>query len=308
MIIVDAHADTISRAFQSRGSIRNFPQAQLDLNRLEKSGVKLQFFAVFVRPQQGVILSIDHYLEQIAFFRQQLAENRSRIRLIRKSEDLADLSTSESIGALLSIEGGECLEGRISNLHRLYDLGVRSLCLTWNYRNALASGVYEPGAGLTAFGRQVVEEMNRLGMLIDIAHLAEDGYWDVLSCSARPVVVSHANCRHLHDHPRNLSDRQMQALAQQGGVMGITLVNEFLGGRPGIERVIDHFVHACQVMGPLHVGLGTDFDGVDTPVQGLEDVSCLPRLVEGLLRRGFNDQQVEHIMGQNFLRVLYQTL
>jgi len=212
---------------------------------------------------------------------------------------------------VLSIEGGEALEGDLTMLQLFYRLGVRALGLTWNNRNALADGIREKNSqgGLTDFGISVVKEMNQLGMIIDVSHLAEAGFWDVLEISQEPVIASHSNCRDLHNHPRNLSDTQLKGLAQKGGIVGITLVNEFLGSAsPGMEQVLDHLEHAVAVMGEDYVGLGTDFDGVENPVLGIEEATQWPRLIEAMHKRGFTESMVHKILGKNYLRLLKQIL
>lgn len=308
-LIVDSHADTLSRAFKHKKGLLDFPEAQLDLKRLKDSGVKLQFLAVFVNPAEYRDQGSGPYLEQIAYYHQLLSRHSDILRPVYGPDDLMEIASGASVRSLLCVEGGESLEGKLSNLYVLYDRGVRSLGLTWNYRNALGGGAYDSSKErLTDFGRQVIDAMNQLGMLVDVSHLSEASFWDALHCSKKPVIASHANCRRLKDHPRNLTDHQMKSLARTGSVMGITLVNDFLGDNPGVERVVDHIIHAGMVMGIQFVGLGTDFDGVDTPVPGLEDASQLPRLTEEMLRRGLSEAEILSILGENTLRILRQVV
>ena len=309
--VVDAHCDTLSRAWKMQRDLVTLPwPAQSDLGRLSAAGVKMQFWAVFVDPknQSG---SIKEYLQQIEFFHQQLEKNSDLIRLVRSVSDIDQAKAAGQVAAVLSIEGGEALAGDLTILQAYYRLGVRSLGLTWNYRNALADGVAEreTKGGLTAFGKSVVKEMNQLGMIVDVSHLAEAGFWEVLELSTSPVIASHSNCQRVHDHPRNLTDAQLKGLAQKGGVIGITLVKAFLGpGEPDIKKVMEHVEHALSVAGPEHVGIGTDFDGVDDPVFGLEEVSDLPRLIDAMQDRGFTEGMIRQIMGENYLRVIRAVL
>ena len=204
------------------------------------------------------------------------------------------------------MEGGEAVSSP-EILRILFRLGVRALGLTWNQRNQLADGCGEEdtGGGLSKLGKTIIREMNELGMIIDLAHIASRGYWDTLQTSSQPVIVSHACCQTLHDHPRNLNDEQLKALAAAGGVVGITFVPEFLGeGKGNMEGVIDHLVHVAQLVGPEFVGLGSDYDGNDTVPVGLEHPGKLAILPERLQARGFTPVEVKQIMGGNFLRVM----
>jgi membrane dipeptidase len=147
--------------------------------------------------------------------------------------------------------------------------------------------------------------MNRLGMIVDVSHLAEAAFWDVMEVSTAPPIASHSNCAAVHPHRRNLTDAQIRALAARGGVQGITFVPGFLGGARDLERVVDHVVHHLEVVGdPHHLGLGSDFDGVETPVAGLEDVTRLPRLAEAMAARGLDDDTVAAVLGGNYVRFL----
>jgi membrane dipeptidase len=309
--IVDSHCDTLSLAWKmQRDLIFLPPPAQSDFQRLKKAEVDLQFFSVFVTPNLWPG-SISPYLQQIEFFHQQLEKYSDLVHLVLSYKDIDQAKKKGKLAALLCVEGGEVLEGDLTMLHLLYRLGVRSLGLTWNYRNALADGVRETntGGGLTLFGRSVVQEMNELGMLIDVSHLSEAGFWNVLEISDSPIIASHSNCQSRYQHPRNLTDAQLKGLAQNGGVVGITLVNQFLGSeKPGLKTVLEHIQHGVMVMGSEHVGLGTDFDGVDEPVEGLEDVNRLPVLINSILELGFTKDMVGHIAGENYLRVLKKIL
>jgi membrane dipeptidase len=186
----------------------------------------------------------------------------------------------------------------------LHRVGVRSIGLTHNPRSWAADGNAEDrnGSGLTAFGVRLVEEMNRLGMLVDVSHINERGFWDVMEVTRRPVIASHSDCKAVCDHPRNLDDKQIVALANNGGVMGVTFVPGFIDAKaPTLERLLDHIDYAVQVAGADHVGIGSDFDGGGT---ALKDATAFPRITEGLLKRGYSEGDVKKILGENHLRVL----
>ncbi len=215
------------------------------------------------------------------------------------------------VAVILTIEGGEGLEGDLDLLHVYHQLGVRSLGLTWMYRNALAEGNWEDsGAGMTSFGRAVIREMNALRMLVDVAHATEQTFWDALEASSAPVICSHTSCRslvkdfHTHAVSRYLSDEQMKAIASQGGVVGIFFsANRELDDDAADATDLARFIaHAATVCGPAHVGLGSDFDGGHPP-HGLEDMRGLPNLTNALIDLGFSDAELVGILGGNWLRV-----
>jgi membrane dipeptidase len=185
---------------------------------------------------------------------------------------------------------------------------VRILQPVWNHRNAAADGAIEDGGGgLSGFGRELVAEMSRLGMALDLSHLNRAGFFDVLERSEAPVLFTHGNCRALHDHRRNLADDQIRALAEKGGVFGISFVNGFLtSGRADVARVADHLERVIQLVGPAHVAYGSDFDGTDVLPLGLESVADLPNLTAELLARGYAESDLAQILGGNYLRVFEQ--
>jgi len=224
---------------------------------------------------------------------------------------LPGVLTGDRVGVMLTVEGGEALGGDPAVLRMLYRLGVRMLGLTWNGRNELADGVGErdTGGGLTALGQEVVREMDRLGMAVDISHLAEAGFWQVLQVGNRPPLASHANCAALCPHPRNLTDEQVKALGQKGGMVCLTFVPDFVDpDNPTLERLVDHVVHASGLVGPGCVGLGSDFDGIEETIRGLESPACFPALATTLLNRGFTEEDVRGIMGENLVRYLGRVL
>lgn len=308
-VVVDAHCDTILQIARGHGSLQSAPEAQLDIPRLRQGGVSLQFFALFIESLYKPERTLKRVLQLLDIFYHELEQNSAELALVTSANQLTNLAATGKIGMLLAVEGGEVLEDELGVLRVLYRLGVRSLGLTWNQGNLLADGigVSIPG-GLTIWGEQVVREMNRLGMLVDLAHLAEPGFWDVLRVSEQPVAVTHAACRSLADHPRNLSDNQLRALSQQGGMVGICLVPDFLGQHPDLEGVLDHIEHASMVAGVEHVGLGSDYDGVENIAQGLEHAGCWPRLVQGMERRGFSVKEQKLVLGGNWLRLLHKVL
>lgn len=312
MKIIDAHCDSILDVLHGRRHLGDKGHnSQADFTSLREAGVRLQFFAVFIESAYKPAKAVLRALEGIEVFHGELERNAHLVTLVKSKEDLKRLSEDQRLGGVLAVEGGEALGGQLSMVSTLYRLGVRSIGLTWNQGNDLADGVGvgEKHQGLTKFGEEVVKEMNRLGMLVDLAHIAEKGFWDVLEVSESPVIVTHANCQALCPHPRNLNDEQLKALAAQGGCVGITFVPDFIDAvNPSIDRVVDHIDYAVQIMGIDHVGLGSDFDGMDTRTPGLETASDLPKLVAELLQRGYSEEDVNKLAWGNWYRILNECL
>ncbi|OPY58211.1 MAG: Membrane dipeptidase (Peptidase family M19) [Pelotomaculum sp. PtaU1.Bin035] len=310
-IVIDTHCDTLSVMLDGGWHLAGFSgQGQLDLPRLKEGGVDVQFFSAFVAPEYKPV-AVRRVMELIDLFYQEMEENSDVILHAKGLADINEALATGKVAAFLSIEGGEALEGSLGVLRVLHRMGVRSITLTWNGRNELGDGVGEEstGGGLTGFGIATVMEMNRLGMLVDVSHLSERGFWDVIKVSRQPVIASHSNCRAICDHPRNLKDEQIKALASNGGVMGIAFVPDFLGGEsPSIDDVIAHIDHVIAVAGPDCVGIGSDFDGTDILPAGLDACSSLPAVTSGLLKRGYNGEVIKKILGGNFLRVIGQVI
>lgn len=307
--IVDAHCDTLWAApKQQRDFTQRSAQGHIDIPRLQEAGVVLQFFALFSDPAHGSHGYTRKALEMIDRFYQAVNKSEGFWPLLWRHQ-IDKVRAGEGIAGLLAIEGGEALGGSVEILRCFYRLGVRSVGLTWNGRNELADGQMETGSGggLTRAGVEVVQEMERLGMLIDVSHLSDHGFWHVLEVAKGPVIASHSNARSVCAHLRNLTDEQIHALAERGGFIGMNLMPDFLreDGQARIDDVIRHIDHMANVVGSAaHIGLGSDFDGVDSLPDGIGHVGDLPRIADALLRRGYSDADVRGIMGENILRVL----
>ena len=306
--IVDAHCDTLQLV--RRGTIDFFVghnQSHLDLPRLTAGGVKVQFFAAFIHPDErtkGVTRALDLV---DAFF--SLAGSCDRIRPVYCYHDILQLHPGV-VGAFLTVEGGEALGESLGVLRMLHRLGVRALTLTWNYRNALGDGVFvTEDLGLTPFGLDVVREMNRLGMLIDVSHLSPRTLSGVLNESRHPVLASHSNCYALCAHPRNLTDEQIKAISSAGGVIGVTFVPTMVNTeKPSIDRLLDHIDHLANVGGTDCVAIGSDFDGFSGFLPGLKHAGELKNLAPALIKRGYNDYQVEKVLYGNLLRLIKEVV
>jgi membrane dipeptidase len=278
-------------------------------------------------------LALRRFLEQVAAFRRAAAAHPDTVIEVRTPEDVDVVARGERIGLMLSMEGVEPLGYDPSMMGVFHDLGVRMASLTWNRRNPFADGAAEPGeGGLSRLGRDLIDRMVDLGVVIDLAHASDRTFWDVVERvdGRAPLVVSHACCRSVYDAPRNLTDEQLVAIADTGGVVGMLLVPIFVDPeRWEIERAVDHVEHAVDVMGIDHVGFGGDFmeqivralnlvlppDSLlpdtmpaDAALEGLAGPDDYPNLVAALCARGFDGEGLEGILGRNFLRVFRDVL
>lgn len=310
-MIADAHIDTLS-VLMSKGldfGDKN-SKTHADLHRLLRTGVGLQICALFTMPSPDRSQQLLQILRQVAFARSQFASNRDRVLLATDREQIAHLAPGK-LTVVLSVEGGGALAGELDILNILFDLGVRALTLTWNSRNELADGVGDLSAkgGLTRFGRNVVTRMEQLGMVIDVSHLSEPGFWDVMETADGPVIASHSNAKALCRHDRNLTDAQLKALAERGGFVGLNFCPAFLNdsGRASIDDVVRHALHIAEVAGVEVLGFGSDFDGINQLPEGVADVTGLKKVVEALALH-FTSDELEAIKGKNLQRVLSSVL
>lgn len=263
-------------------------------------------------------------LENISALAAGLRRSGGAARMAANADDIPD-QPDGVVRFVPHLEGGGPLEGSLAALEALFELGVRSIQPAWNLRNELADGIREEATegGLTRFGVEVVRHMEEWGLLVDLAHIAPSGFWHALRVTSGPVVVSHANARAVHDDPRNLTDEQMAAVAERGGVIGIHALPVFVDeSQPTVERLVDHVAHMVEVAGVEHVAFGGDFTRNDGPRSGREqipprvveeienfgEIDDLPFLVDALLRRGFSESETKMILGKNFVEVLRQAL
>lgn len=307
MTFVDAHCDTITTIMKTGEALKS-NTGHIDMDRLKKYDSFVQFFAAFISPEQAKMGALRRALDIIDKLYREIEINKNDIMLCRDYNDIANAIKSRKVAAVLTIEGGEALEGSLAVLRMLYQLGVRAITLTWNYRNQIADGVADSvtKGGLTPFGREVVAEMNSLGMLVDVSHLSESGFWDVISLSSSPIIASHSNAIKICSHSRNLTDEQLLALKKNGGVTGINLCPYFIvnEGKAEIKHVISHIEHIVGLTGEDTLGIGADFDGIDETPVGLEGVQSLSDLINELLKLNYSEALVNKIAGENFLRVL----
>jgi membrane dipeptidase len=361
-IVVDGHADTIGRFLDDGEDLgTETGKGHLDLPRMISGGLDAQFMSCWVEPKY-----VDRKESAVRAFRmidavkRWIAQSPDRIVLARSAAEVRRAAASGKVAGIACIEGGHAMEDDLGLLRTFAELGVRYMTLTWNHSLSWAEAARDPGKvrGLTDFGRQVVREMNRLGMLVDLSHVSENTFYDALAVTDTPVICSHSCARALCDHVRNLWDDQLRALGRNGGVVGVNFYSGFLSqrfydrkrnadeaddgerarvreqfrgdphaldaalkeigrrygeaegamSRPSLDLVVDHIEHIARVAGIDSVGLGSDFDGVTSLPEGVDDCSHLPNLTRRLLERGFSEEDVRKVLGENFLRVMERSI
>ncbi|HQA06445.1 MAG TPA: dipeptidase [Syntrophomonadaceae bacterium] len=306
MKIIDLHCDTIARLTETGESLYQ-NQGHFDLARAQEAGLALQVFSLFVYPAEQSA-ALKGVFQQIDKFYQEIEQYSQLVYPLLYMEDYKP--DNNRLAALLHLEGGECLGTDLEFLRILYRLGLRSVGLTWNDRNLLADGVKEGenAGGLSRAGRKMVREMRRLGMLLDLSHIAPMGFYQAIDEYQGPVLVTHANVRNLCDHPRNLDDNQLKTLAKNGGVIGLNQVSDFVKAspKPNLDDFIDHIVYISELIGVKNVALGSDFDGADQVI--LPGVDGYIQLELFLEQRGFTRQEIEMIFSKNVERVIKQIL
>ncbi|MBI6546436.1 MAG: dipeptidase, partial [Cyanobacteria bacterium NC_groundwater_1444_Ag_S-0.65um_54_12] len=272
------------------------------LPRIEQIGINLQFLSLWIPPDHMGDRALHRAMRLVSCF-YAARRNNPGLRLVTS---IADISTKLP-GFCLALEGAEPLADDPELLDAFYALGVRMIALTWNGRNSFADGIMvgeRPGA-ITHLGNKLLQQMQELGIVLDLAHLAEAGFWHALELTIGPVVVSHANARAICNHPRNLSDTQLRAIAERDGVVGVCFVPKFLSGSEAtLDDVVLHILHMIEVAGTDHVGLGGDFDGVTSLPHGLGGVQDLPAITVRLLESGLTQETIAKILGGNWRRVL----
>jgi membrane dipeptidase len=346
-IVVDTHADTTQLVtYQGIDIAKPQPDAQVDLAKAAAGGLDAQFFSIFVLPMR---FKPDQFFSeatrQIDAIDKLARDNPKRLRVARSAADVRANAKAGVMSALYGLEGGHALlpgdhAAQLDHLRALAARGVRYMTLTWINGNDIggSSGDASDIRGLTPFGAEVIKEMNRLGVVVDVSHVSDPTFWDAVRASAKPVLATHSSARALTNIPRNLTDAMLKAVAANGGAVCVNFGSAFLdeafheaeGGVwakkrtvPGFEawqqirtearalepkvplaRLLDHIQHVAKVAGVDHTCLGSDFDGVPVTPAGMEDASKLPAITAGLRARSFSPTDVEKILGGNVLRVL----
>ncbi len=351
-IIVDMHADTTQRLVDE-----NVDLEQRDAVRAKEGGLDAQFFSIWVEPELfggGGARAIERADIQIQAVHDLATTHPETWELATTAADVRRIAASGKIAALMGMEGGYAIDEKIENVERYYRMGVRYLSPAWSVSTSWAgSSGDEIGKtrGLNDFGKQVIREMNRLGIMADVSHLSDRAFWDIVNTSTKPVIATHSGCRAITDVPRNLTDDMIVALAKTGGVINVIFYpehiepgyskkkkkvdaeiaelvrrasddekgdaahkklardrvrrEEFLKRLPpvSVARIVDHIDHIVKLAGIDHVGIGSDFDGIQVVPADLKSVADLPNLTGELLKRGYSESDIDKILGGNMLRM-----
>jgi membrane dipeptidase len=353
-IVIDLHCDTpMLITYEGFDLGKRHDYGEVDIPRMREGGITSVFFSIYTTVSQSPESARKRSFEIIDAVQREVARHPDELIQATRSGDILRAKQEGKIAIFMGVEGGHTINSDLDVLKSHFAKGVRYMTLTHSADTPWAgsSGEEHRTKGLTDFGREVVKTMNDLGMMVDISHVSDPTFFDTIKVAQAPLVASHSSCRALSNHPRNMTDDMLRALAENGGVAHVNFYNEFLDvshrvygpensdlsdkaaavrkthaddpkqrsielrkldlervkrtGRVPLDRLLDHFEHAAKVAGVDHVGLGSDFDGVSaqTP-EGMENISKVPNLIEGLRGRGFSDGDIAKILGGNTLRVL----
>lgn len=361
-VLIDTHNDVIStvtmRGLNMDDDLRG--KAHTDIKRLKKGGVDIQVFSIFCDERFGKDTAFKFANIEIDSLFAIVSRNSNSMMMVNNPAQLEEAVSQNKIGCMIGVEGGHMIEDKIENLVALYNRGARYLTLTWNNSVGWASSaadevrMNEPGSeklesyGLNDFGKSVVRKMNELGMMVDVSHVGEKTFWDVMATTTKPVIASHSCAYALCPVPRNLKDEQIHAIAKNGGVIHLNFYSGFVDStyndrrrnfidrhrserdslrklkwpryqvdewiaekypaeadtiRPSMNLLLDHLDHIVKLAGIDHVGIGSDFDGIESAPVPLNDVASFPLLTKALLKRGYSKADVKKILGENFIRV-----
>ena len=292
------HFGTVSFLRGSLSEDQRKREIQANSSKVRAGGINAIFCAVDVTTAWKNHLA--YALDAFGYFRAEIEDNHHQATIVKLVNDIRQAKENDKVAVVLVVENSEAIERSLNILAIPYKIGVRSIGLAHNLNTWAAAGVYESDGGstLTQFGVQLVKEMNRLGMLVDVSHISEAGFWSVLDVSERPIIASHSNCKAICDHVRNLTGEQIKQIAQNRGSIGGTFVESFIEqdkSRQTLDRLIDHIDHID------HIGIGSDFDDGGYL---LTDATKYPQITEKLIERGYSDTDIEKILGENHLRVL----
>lgn len=353
-LVIDTHADTPQRLLDEGWDFTSpLGNGHINLDAARRGNLAAEFFAIWVEPTQHVGHFAKRALELTDAVHEQVRRHTADLQLCLSPADILDAKACGKFGILLGLEGGHAIENSLGLLRTFHRLGIRYMTLTWANNNEWAdsSGDAPIHNGLTDSGREVVREMNRLGMMVDVSHVSDKAFWDVLNTSTAPVIASHSCSRAITPSNRNLTDEQLEALAEKDGVAFVNFYPAFIDeawqlawkalrperdaafeaaarpfrdahqpipfhishqvdrvftaqiARPPFDSLISHFDHMIRMMGVDHVGIGTDFDGIQELPAGIDSAADLPRITEALMARGYTAEDLHKILGGNLMRV-----
>ena len=301
--IIDLHCDTITALYkQNKSLLRN--DLHLDVQKLVKGQYLLQCFAIFLNKGE-TIYDFNKYYE---YYNQQLELNKIYLEKILSYNDILKIKSDNKIGAMLTLENGDIITN-LDIIDYLYSLGIRMITLTWNYQNLISSSNKDENNGLTDFGKKVINKMNELGIIIDVSHLSDQGFYDVIKLSNSPIVASHSNSRYICNNKRNLTDNMILLLHENGGVMGMNYYKDFLTNQniDTIQDIVNHIKHIKELGCIDNIALGSDFDGIETPNE-LSSCDKMNLLYEFLIKNDFKENEIEKIFYKNIMRVFKKVL
>jgi membrane dipeptidase len=299
--ICDAHCDTIEFLTDSKDDLK-INDRHLSLEHMLKYEGYIQCFAAWIDREHEN--SLQRALNMFDAFFKEYEKNKDIMELVKDSVSLNSVLNSGKIGAMLTVEDARALCGDINNLYKLYDIGVRAMTLTWNHDNDICCGTFtENDTGLTSFGREVVCEMNKLGMIVDVSHLSRKSFWDVLNITKKPIMASHSNSYKIYPHPRNLDDEQIKAVIKNNGFIGINIYPDFIANKDfvSINDILLHIEHILSLGGESVLGLGTDFDGIPTLPCEIKNAGDLYRIFDKMKEKGYENSLIDKISHKNFL-------
>ena len=308
--VFDLHCDTaltlLGETRNEAGSLKK-NQLHIDLERASKLEAYCQCFACFTTPMMqewNKLSPIVIFERELATIQREVDQNKRLISFAYSADEIEANREKGKMSAILTIEGPAGFDFDPELLDNLYQIGFRITTLGWNESNVL-TGSNVTGGGLTEKGREYLKEAQRLGMLVDVSHISDQGFWDIMDCTQAPIVASHSNSRALCPHSRNLTDDMFRAICQTGGVAGINQYAEFLGEQPTLDTVCDHIFHFLELdPSGKHIALGGDLDGCEQLSQGFEGIQSYPALAQRLLERGMNEENIRDIFWNNALNVL----
>jgi membrane dipeptidase len=357
-VVIDTHNDVLSTVTMRGHNIEKdlTGKSHSDIARFIKGGVDIQVFSVFCDERFGKDTAFEYANIEIDSLYAIVSRNKNEMVIVTDPAGLRRAVKQGKLGCMIGVEGGHMIEDNLNNLVTLYTRGARYLTLTWNNSTSWATSAWDetkkkdslPHIGLTEMGKNIVRKMNELGMMVDVSHVGEQTFWDVISTSTKPVIASHSCVYTLCPVPRNLRDDQIKAIGRNGGVIHLNFYSGFLDSnynrkkdvmlsahqkqvdslkgikkanweieewimerypseaqalRAPLSMLIDHLDYIVRLIGVDHVGIGSDFDGIESAPQGLDDVASLPLLTKALMERGYTKKEIKKILGGNFIRV-----
>lgn len=350
--VLDSHCDTPSMLLENLNIGEKLNRGQVDFVRMKEGGVDGMFFAIYTSNRLSPDEATRRAIELLSRTYDAVDRNRDKVAFAFSVAQARENKKNGLLSVFLGMENGSPIQKDLSMLRFFYRFGIRYLTLTHTGNNEICDSCAakeKRWGGVSPFGRKVIEELNRIGVMVDVSHISDDSFYDVLRYSKAPVVATHSCCRALCNHPRNLTDQMIKDLATSGGVIQINFYPAFLDNNfgtdefwaladdfdekqqasrkdldnpvkrdayhkietellnypaPSYKLIVDHIDHVVNLVGAEHVGLGSDFDGIETPPQGMKDVSCFSKFTEELRFRGYSDSDIRGILGENFLRVM----